>query len=141
VTSLAFHSATGLVEYANKELYTYNFKAVYGETLGTPITPTQGVGMRWADGRVFLSYNGKFLNPTPKSEIKNESEDEEDAVPVQLDQKQKKIDEDLKKRKIVIQNKKPLFPAISTNGPVKVNLNIGGQPFRMSQKELKHGLL
>ena len=34
VTSLAFHSATGLVELSNKECYDYKFKAVYGETLG-----------------------------------------------------------------------------------------------------------
>ena len=34
MTSLAFHSDTGVVEYANKELFNYKFKAVYGETLG-----------------------------------------------------------------------------------------------------------
>lgn len=34
ITSLAFGSATGIVEYANKELYNYKFTAVYGETIG-----------------------------------------------------------------------------------------------------------
>jgi hypothetical protein len=49
---------------------------------------------------------------------------------VDNDPKEKKYQEELKKRKIVIQNKKPLYPVISSTGPCKVNVNIGGQPFR-----------
>lgn len=47
------------------------------------------------------------------------------------DKELKKLEDDLKAKKIIISTKKPLFPAISTDGPCKVNLNIGGAAFRM----------
>jgi hypothetical protein len=35
LTSIAFHSKTGKVRYAGKELYEHKITAVYGETIGT----------------------------------------------------------------------------------------------------------
>lgn len=69
MTSLSFHSDTGVVESGNKELFNYKFKAVYGETLGKSFFK-KGLGWHQDTGRVYLSYNGKFLNPPPKSEVK-----------------------------------------------------------------------
>jgi hypothetical protein len=43
-----------------------------------------------------------------------------------LDPNTKKAEEEAEKRKIVLQTSRKLFPAISTNGPCIVNLNIGG---------------
>lgn len=34
--------------------------------------------MRWSDGRVWLSHNGKFLNPPPRSEKIKKNDDDED---------------------------------------------------------------
>lgn len=34
-----------------------------------------GVGCRLSDGRIWLSYNGKFLNEPPKSEHKKTEEE------------------------------------------------------------------
>lgn len=68
LTSVGFHSKTGLVVSQNKTLYDYKLSAVYGETIG--------VGLRTDDGRVWLSYNGKFLNPPPPSEIKKEEDED-----------------------------------------------------------------
>lgn len=70
LSSVAFQSKGGTIEYANKILYNYKFTALFGETLG--------IGMRWSDGRVWLSYNGKFLNPPPPSEVKSKLSAEED---------------------------------------------------------------
>jgi hypothetical protein len=33
--------------------------------------------MRWSDGRVWVSYNGKFLNPPSKSEKFNDKDKDE----------------------------------------------------------------
>ncbi len=49
-----------------------------------------------------------------------------------MNAEEKKTEEDLKKKVIKIDMKKELFPAISANGRVKINLNIGGQAFRMN---------
>jgi hypothetical protein len=80
LTCIGFHSNSGIVEYGNKELYNYNFKLVYGETLG--------IGMRWSDGRIWLTQNGKFLNPPPKAELQKDDDDEKDG------EDKKKVDDE-----------------------------------------------
>lgn len=66
LTSVGFHSGGGDVYAQNQQVFDYKFTAVYGETLG--------IGVRGSDGRIWLSYNGKFLNPPPPSEIKKDEE-------------------------------------------------------------------
>lgn len=57
--------------------------------------------MRWSDGRIWLSYNGKFLNPPARSDMKK-TDDDDGPVALAMDPAEKKADEALKLRKIIV---------------------------------------
>ncbi|CAD8108350.1 unnamed protein product [Paramecium primaurelia] len=140
-TSVGFHSKTGQVYWRNALHQDHKFQAVYGETIG--------IGIRQKDGRVWLSYNGRFLNPPPLSEGKNQEdlekekkkEEGESEIDIDLNNRNKEIEEKRKALVLSMGEHQELYPAISVNGPCKINLNVGSMQFRMSQKELRHGLL
>ncbi|CAD8206053.1 unnamed protein product [Paramecium octaurelia] len=140
-TSIGFHSNTGQVYWRNALHQDHKFQAVYGETIG--------IGIRQRDGRVWLSYNGRFLNPPPASEGKNQEELEmekkkeegESEIDIDLNNRNKEIEEKRKALILSMGENQELYPAVSVNGPCKINLNVGSMQFRMNQKELKHGLL
>jgi hypothetical protein len=54
------------------------------------------------------------------------------------------MEKEFAKKKITFQGgggKKKFFPVIGCNGPCVLNLNVGGMPFRLFQKEIASGLL
>ncbi|CAD8119593.1 unnamed protein product [Paramecium sonneborni] len=140
-TSVGFHSQSGKVFWRNNLHQDHKFQSVYGETIG--------IGIRQKDGRVWLSYNGKFLNPPPPSEGKSQEdmekekkkEDEDSEIDIELNKKNQEIEETRKALILSMGQNLELYPSISVNGPCKINLNVGGMQFRMNQKELKQGLL
>ncbi|CAD8208476.1 unnamed protein product [Paramecium pentaurelia] len=140
-SSVGFHSQTGQVYWRSNLHQDHKFQAVYGETIG--------IGIRQKDGRVWLSYNGKFLNPPPASEGKSKEdmekekkkEEADSEIDIDLNNKNKEIEETRKALILSMGQNLELYPAISVNGRCKINLNVGGMQFRMNQKELKQGLL
>ena len=59
------------------------------------------------------------------------------AIQLELNERNKKIEETRKALILAMGENLELYPSISVNGPCKINLNIGGMQFRMNQKELK----
>lgn len=68
-SGVSFSSKEGKVIRLGKVQYKYDINAMYGETLGKVptywlwINELIGLGFHFVDGRVWLFYNGKFLNP------------------------------------------------------------------------------
>jgi len=140
----SYHAINGAVMHDKKLKVQYDFTALFGETIG--------LGYRFDDGRVWLFYNGKFLNEPEetkkskspkkkaKSPVKKTTEGESPTEENKEEEEQQKEQVLAKEGKIELKSEH-YYPAVSANGNCTVTLNIGGAPFRIYHKEIAKGLL
>lgn len=144
-STVGLHSLTGTLKYSVSTTKEFNFYASFGETIG--------IGLRSSDGRIWCSYNGKFLNEPPPSERKaleekgkkkKKKDDEKDDFEMEGAAKEEaKLENDLKGKivKTAFNDKENIFAVIATTGPCELLINVGAAKFKLYQKEITEGLI
>jgi hypothetical protein len=134
---MSLHSNGGAVYFQGKKRLQYGITAQYGETIG--------VGYHFDDNRVWMFYNGKFLNE-PLSAGKKESPSKLKKSTIKSEEEAKEEKDDKAKELaelgvIKLKSGKKYCPVIAANGPCTITINIGGAPFRIAHREIAKGLL
>jgi len=123
---MSMHSNGGAVYFQGKKRLQYDIVAEYGETLG--------MGFNFDENRVWMFYNGRFLNEPISTGKKGKDEE----VKEEKDDKSKELAE---LGVIRMKSGKKYSPIIAANGPCTITINIGGAPFRIAHREIAKGLL
>ncbi|KAL4474698.1 hypothetical protein ABPG72_002291 [Tetrahymena utriculariae] len=147
------YSSNGLVMIGEQKVDLNIEQITYGDTMG--------IGYTKKDQRIWITRNGEFLNPPPQEEIQKlqeqkkksqgKKDEEEESYRPKEDDRDEIEEERLRKERVFKlkldkqeksqDNFEAIYPFVSTNFPCTIDINVGGYPFRFSQKEIATGLL